>query len=200
MSPETIDFWKWILGGATAAVGGSPAVIKLARKGGAWFRARVAHKERVARIREDNEAFKIDVRTGLAHLKQIAEDNSRAIRRIDAELRAQVQADERPILQACNEGDVMFVNAAFTREYGWTLEHMHGLGWITNAISSVDQRRIRAQWASTVENGDFLQTDAVIVRRGGTPAGVALIEAHPKKCTDQSRFGWQIVVRLKQAA
>lgn len=188
---------SWVAGvglAALSAVGGWKGIGTIVRK-------TVATRSHVRAVRADNELFKAEVRDGLKTL-------THHVQRIDAELRAQVQADARPIMQACDEGQVMFVNAAFTREFGWTLDQMRGRGWLTNAIGGMDQKRIREQWTAAVDNGDYLQTAASVMHRDGRLMGMVGIECHPKKCTEDTKaddvrgtkFGWQIVLLVKTDA
>lgn len=196
LTPQQLEMLKWAGTGVAAAFGW--AGVRVKRQATTWLKHRRHEKTHIASVREDNERFKSEVRAGLEELRHGGRTMTTAIRRIDAELRAQMQADERPIMQTCDDGHVDAVNIAFTREFGWTLEQMEGLGWITNAIAGMDQRRIREQWTAAVENGDFLQTEAVVVRRDGSMAGLCSIVAHPKKCADNSKFGWQLVLRVKK--
>lgn len=191
--PQQLGFWTGLIATAVTAIGGAPGALKAYRS---WRSSR----NEVKAVRADNEKFKTEVRGGLKTLQNAAADHTYGIKRIDAELRAQVQSDDRPIMQACDEGKITSVNPAFTRELGWTIEQMQGQGWITNAIAGMDQHRVRDQWESCVANGDFLHTDAVVVRRDGTMAGLASIDAFPKKCADDSAFGWKVVVRIRRAS
>lgn len=197
MSEPQLGFWVGAVASIVTALGGAKGVVLLLRRHASFRSAKrqalEAEQKRVSAIRDDNEAFKTEMRSGMASV-------TTRLQRIDAELRTQVLADDRPIMKACEEGMVDFVNPAFTRDLGWTIEQMHGHGWITNAVSAVDQRKVREQWQSAVANGDFLQTDCVVRHKSGTLVGVASIECHPRKCIDESKFGWLLVLRLKKAA
>jgi PAS domain-containing protein len=184
--PAQLGFWSGLVATVIAAFGGGKGIIALMRR-------MLASRARVKAIREDNEQFKSEVRSGLRVLRHITQ-------RIDANQRATVALDGRPIMQACDEGAVQWINPAFTRQLGWTIDEVNGSAWITNAIADRDQARIREQWEAAVRFGDFLSTHAKVVHRHTRVLLEAEIEAQPKKCTDGTKFGWDVVVRLKEVA
>lgn len=194
MANEALSIVQWAVGAAVSALGGSAGAVKLFRQF-VERRARAKDEEkRVKLIREDNEVFKREMRESSAKLET-------GVQRINADIRAMNALDDRPMMQTCDEGKVQWINPAFTREFGWTLEDMKGAGWINNAIEKSEQHDIREQWRSAVESGDVLHIpSATVMHKTGAPVGKANIEAQPKKCVDEAKFGWQFVLRLQRAA
>ncbi len=191
MTPEDVTFWKWLIGGAVAAAGGGTGVVKSVRAGAHWLQRRVETKKRVAVIRNDNEAFKSEVRAGLKVLQQ-------GIQRLDATLRAQANLDPRPMFFALPNGKVNFVNREFTRLLGWTIEDMQDEG-IVNAFHGSDRRRVEAEWGDAVRARRNFITGVQLQHadpQHGMPRP-ARLEALVMRCADGSIYGWQGIVHVE---
>jgi PAS domain S-box-containing protein len=84
----------------------------------------------------------------------------------------------KPIFRTDSHGNFTWVNTAFTRLVGMSMDELKGLGWIS-AIDPADVQRVTIEWDAAVKDRRKFESVMQIVNSISLQAKRVKIKAHP---------------------